>query len=122
MNKVDIFEQKASTIEETMKTTQTIPISQVEEIIVDYVFRCIKGIYSGKFIYINLTPEGEVFGSDPEADLTLYIENSGLSPKHADIKYDYNEKKYYLKDLESERGLRVYFHYNFERDLDESSK
>lgn len=105
MNKIEIFEQKASTIEETMKSTQIIPISQVDEIIVDYVLRCIKGIFSGKFIYINLTPEGEIFGSDPNADLTLYIENGGLSPKHAEIKYDYNEKKYYLRDLDSERGF-----------------
>ena len=64
-----------------------------------------KGIFGGKFIYINLTSDGEVFGSDPNADLTLYIENGGLSPKHADIKYDYNEKKYYLKDLDSETGF-----------------
>jgi len=78
-------------------------------LIVDYVFRCVKGIFSGKFIYINLTADGEVFGSDPNADLTLYVENGGLSPKHADIKYEYNEKKYYLKDLDSETGSLIRF-------------
>ena len=36
--------------------------------------------------------------------MTLYIENGGLSAKHADIKYDCNEKKNYLKDLDSETG------------------
>ena len=87
----------------------------------DYVLRCVKGIFGGKFIYINLTSDGEVFGSDPNADLTLYIENGGLSPKHADIKYDYNEKKYYLKDLDSETGF--FFikieKINVDRNLDE---
>lgn len=70
--------------------------------IVDYVLRCIKGIFTGRFIHINLTEEGETFGNDPEADLTMYIENSGLSPKHAEIKYD--NKKYYLRDLNSQTG------------------
>lgn len=41
--------------------------------IVDYVLRCIKGIYNGKFIYLNLTLEGETFGSDPNLDLTMLI-------------------------------------------------
>ena len=69
---------------------------------VDYVLRCIKGIFIGRFIYINLTEDGETFGSDPDADLTMYIENSGLSPKHAEIKYE--NKKYNLRDTNSESG------------------
>jgi protein phosphatase 2C family protein 2/3 len=77
----------------------------IEDPIVDYVLRCIKGIFVGRFIYINLTEDGESFGSDPEADLTMYIENSGLSPKHAEIKYE--NKKYYLKDLNSEKGTWI---------------
>lgn len=101
---METIEEKAETIEEKIKNSQPISMSQVEELIVDYILRCVKGIFSGKFIYINLTSDGEVFGSDPNADLTLYVENAGLSPKHADIKYDYNEKKYYLKDLDSETG------------------
>lgn len=105
MNKIDNFEEKAETIEEKMKSC-ALTMGQVEEIIVDYVLRCVKGIFGGKFIYINLTSDGEVFGSDPNADLTLYIENGGLAPKHADIKYDFNEKKYYLKDLDSETGFK----------------
>jgi len=79
----------------------------IEDPIVDYVLRCIKGIFVGRFIFINLTEEGETFGSEAEGDLTMYIENSGLSPKHAEIKYE--GKKYYLKDLNSERGTRFFF-------------
>jgi len=77
----------------------------IEDPIVDYVLRCIKGIFVGRFIFINLTEEGETFGSEAEGDLTMYIENSGLSPKHAEIKYE--GKKYYLKDLNSERGTWI---------------
>jgi len=32
-----------------------------------YLLKCTDGIFSGKFLYINTTPDGEVFGSgDPE--------------------------------------------------------
>ena len=78
----------------------------IEDPIVDYVLRCTKGIFLGRFIYINLTEEGESFGSDPEAELTMYIENSNLSPKHAEIKYE--NKKYHLRDLNSERGTWIF--------------
>ncbi len=69
------------------------------------MLRCIKGIFKGKFIYLNLTPEGETFGSDPNSDLTMYIENAGLSDKHAEIKYNPTTKKYILKDLNSKTGF-----------------
>ena len=81
----------------------------IEEKIVDFVLRCIKGIFKGKFIYLNLTPEGETFGSDPNSDLTMYIENAGLSDKHAEIKYNPTTKKYILKDLNSKTGLLFFY-------------
>jgi hypothetical protein len=32
-----------------------------------YVLRCISGEFQGRFLYINITEEGEIFGSaDPE--------------------------------------------------------
>ena len=42
----------------------------------------------GRFLYINMTEGGELFGSaDPEQneEVTMYIENAGLSPFHASI-------------------------------------
>jgi len=45
----------------------------------DYVLRCIEGPFAGNFIYINLTEDGELIGSDPQLDYTLFIENAGLS-------------------------------------------
>jgi hypothetical protein len=42
-----------------------------------YLLRCTDGIFKGKFLFINVTPDGEVFGSgDPEQnqDITMYIE------------------------------------------------
>lgn len=55
----------------------------------DYVFKCIKGPYAGKFFYVNTSPSGEIIGGakdynmkrNPEK-LTMYIENCDLSPKH----------------------------------------
>lgn len=76
----------------------------IEDPIVDYTLRCIKGLFRGRFFYLNLTPEGEVFGSDPNENLTMYIENSNLSPRHAEITYLYAQKKYQLKDQNSKTG------------------
>jgi hypothetical protein len=55
-----------------------------------YLLRCTDGIFKGKFLFINVTPDGEVFGSgDPEQnqDITMYIESAGLSLRHASIVY-----------------------------------
>ena len=54
-----------------------------------------------------MTPEGETFGSDPNEDLSLYVENAGFSKKHAEIKYDPSEKRYLLRDLGSETGIWI---------------
>ena len=56
----------------------------------NYLLRCTDGIFSGKFLFINTTPEGEIFGSgDPEEnqDITMYIESENLAERHADIKF-----------------------------------
>lgn len=55
----------------------------------NFVLKCTDGIFKGKFLYINTTPDGELFGSgDPdELDLTMYIESANLSAKHAEIKF-----------------------------------
>ena len=55
-----------------------------------YLLKCTDGIFSGKFLFINTTPDGEVFGSgNPEEneDITMYIEAAELSERHADIKF-----------------------------------
>lgn len=56
-------------------------------------------------MYINTTPDGELFGSgDPEKiDLTMYIESADLSEKHAEIKFIDNFK-YILRDCGSKSG------------------
>lgn len=34
-----------------------------------YLLKCTDGIFSGKFLFMNTTPDGEVFGSgDPEVN------------------------------------------------------
>lgn len=71
--------------------------------------KCTDGIYSGKFLFINTTPDGELFGSgDPETiDLTMYIESAELSEKHAEIKYDESTSRYILRDCGSANGTWV---------------
>ena len=74
----------------------------------NYLLKCTDGIFSGKFLFINTTPDGELFGSgDPDKiDLTMYIESADLSEKHAEIKFVDN-CKYVLRDCGSESGTWV---------------
>lgn len=70
--------------------------------------KCTDGIFKGKFLYLNTTPDGELFGGgDPdELELTMYIESANLSDRHAEIKF-VNNSKYILKDCGSETGTWV---------------
>jgi hypothetical protein len=74
----------------------------------NYILKCTDGIFKGKFLYINTTPDGELFGSgDPNAiDLTMYIESASLSERHAEIKFN-DKNKYLLKDCNSETGTWI---------------
>jgi FHA domain len=74
----------------------------------NYLLKCTDGIFSGKFLFINTTPDGELFGSgDPDSiDLTMYIESAELSEKHAEIKFIDN-CKYVLRDCGSQGGTWV---------------
>jgi len=76
----------------------------------NYILKCTDGIFLGKFLYINTTPDGELFGSGnpDELDLTMYIESANLSDRHAEIKF-VDDSKYFLHDCNSETGswLRV---------------
>lgn len=74
----------------------------------NYLLKCTDGIFSGKFLFINTTPDGELFGSgDPDKiDLTMYIESANLAEKHAEIKFVENSR-YVLKDCGSETGTWV---------------
>eukprot|EP00397_Hematodinium_sp_SG-2012_P014778 GEMP01015036.1.p1 GENE.GEMP01015036.1~~GEMP01015036.1.p1 ORF type:complete len:613 (+),score=112.55 GEMP01015036.1:162-2000(+) len=72
---------------------------------VDLVLKCTKGIFEGRFLFCNLTVSGEIFGSDKDnKDLTMYIENAGLSPQHAQIQFNDQTFQYFLRDLSSETG------------------
>jgi hypothetical protein len=55
-----------------------------------YLLRCTEGQFRGRFLFINRTADGELFGSaDPEEheQVTMYIEDAGLSPFHAQITF-----------------------------------
>eukprot|EP00744_Colponema_vietnamica_P014718 GILI01020606.1.p1 GENE.GILI01020606.1~~GILI01020606.1.p1 ORF type:complete len:534 (-),score=101.62 GILI01020606.1:110-1711(-) len=83
------------------------PVSNLGSGPVDFILRCTDGLFKHRFFYINKSEEGEAMGSDPDpnADLTLYVENSELSRRHAQIKFIENE--YILKDIGSETGTFV---------------
>ena len=74
----------------------------------NYVLKCTDGIFLNKFIFINTTPDGELFGSGnpEELDLTMYIESADLDEKHAEIKFVEN-CKYLLSDCGSESGTWI---------------
>ena len=91
-----------------MKSQLLIELNIAERGNYNYLLKCTDGIFSGKFLFINTTPDGELFGSgDPEKiDLTMYIESADLSEKHAEIKFVDN-CKYVLRDCGSESGTWV---------------
>ena len=61
---------------------QSIIKESIDEIIIDFIIRCVKGIYRNKFIYINLINDGEIIGSDPtDPQVTLCLQKVGVSPK-----------------------------------------
>ena len=74
----------------------------------NFILKCTDGMFKDKFLYINTTPDGELFGSGnpDELDLTMYIESASLSEKHSEIKFVDNSK-YLLKDCNSESGTWI---------------
>ncbi|CAD8151078.1 unnamed protein product [Paramecium octaurelia] len=85
-NKVDF---KAQLLTKNMEHDMS--VSQIEDNGTDYVLRCIKGMYRGMFIYLNLVENGETIGSDESC--TLQMEDCGLEKTHVKIKYKYNEEQ-----------------------------
>ena len=93
----------AEILEEVLERGEDIPTKDISNGLVDYSLRCVKGIHRGKFLYMNLTPEGEMIGGDPnDPQLTLYMENSNLDDRH--IQITPKNCCYYLKDLNSSTG------------------
>mmetsp|Transcript_27578 Transcript_27578/g.73491 ORF Transcript_27578/g.73491 Transcript_27578/m.73491 type:complete len:660 (+) Transcript_27578:201-2180(+) len=92
---------------------ERVPMDQLDAGPVDYVIKCTEGLFHGRFIYVNRTPQGELFGSDKgDRDITMYIENANLSPKHAEIKFNDQTYQYFLRDFASEDGTWVRIRWN----------
>lgn len=85
-----------------------VQMDQIDSGPVDYVIKCTEGLFAGRFIYVNRTPQGELFGSDGSCkDITMYIEHANLSPKHAEIKFNHQTYQYFLRDVASVDGTWV---------------
>lgn len=88
-------------------------MEQVDSGPVDYVIKCTEGLFQGRFIYVNRTSQGELFGSDKGCkEITMYIENANLSPKHAEIKFNDQTYQYFLRDYGSQEGTWVRIRWN----------
>lgn len=102
---IELFMKNGNTFKQLQEIQDAVKEDEVNDFY-NYVLKCTDGnMFEGKFLYINTTPEGELFGSgDPEGlDLTMYIESNELSEKHCEIKFVDNSK-YMLKDCNSETG------------------
>lgn len=90
-----------------------VQMDQIDSGPVDYVVKCTEGLFAGRFIYVNRTPQGELFGSDKGSkDITMYIENANLSPKHTEIKFNDQTYQYFLRDFGSVDGTWVRIRWN----------
>ena len=69
------------------------------------MLNCIEGIFKNRFLYITTHKDGEILGSGDAKlyGLTLQIEGAGLSPKHAQLKFD-GFKNFDVLDFASENG------------------
>lgn len=96
----------AELIEDIISNEKDLPTRNISNGLVDYSLRCIRGIHKSKFLYLNLTPEGELIGSNPnDPSLTVYMENSNLDSRHAQITP--KNGGYYIKDLNSSTGTYI---------------
>jgi hypothetical protein len=85
---------------------EDLPTRNISNGLIDYSLKCIKGYHKGKFMYLNLTPHGEIFGSDPDdPNLTMYIQNGNIDKKHCQI--NYKNGFYHLNDLNSSTGTWI---------------
>jgi serine/threonine protein phosphatase PrpC len=99
--------------EVALETLERVQMDQIDSGPVDYVVKCTEGLFSGRFIYVNRTPQGELFGSDKSSkDITMYIENANLSPKHTEIKFNDQTYQYFLRDFASADGTWVRIRWN----------
>jgi len=99
--------------EVVLDTLDRVQMDQIDSGPVDYVVKCTEGLFLGRFIYVNRTPQGELFGSDKSSkDITMYIENANLSPKHTEIKFNDQTYQYFLRDFASTDGTWVRIRWN----------
>jgi len=99
--------------EVALENLERVQMDQIDSGPVDYVVKCTEGLFLGRFIYVNRTPQGELFGSDKSSkDITMYIENAQLSPKHAEIKFNDQTYQYFLRDFASADGTWVRIRWN----------
>jgi len=99
--------------EVVLENLERVQMDQIDSGPVDYVVKCTEGLFMGRFIYVNRTPQGELFGSDKSSkDITMYIENAQLSPKHTEIKFNDQTYQYFLRDFASTDGTWVRIRWN----------
>mmetsp|Transcript_22726 Transcript_22726/g.65396 ORF Transcript_22726/g.65396 Transcript_22726/m.65396 type:complete len:675 (+) Transcript_22726:76-2100(+) len=71
---------------------------------IDYLVRCVGGRFADRFVHVN-RKSGELFGTEEGGpEVTMCIEDAGLSSQHACIMFDHDSYQYFLEDVGSEDG------------------
>ena len=104
----DLPEEYAQEISALISEGKDIKVSDLSNGIIDYSLKCPSGPHKNRFVYINLTADGEIIGEDVDSpDVTLGIKNHKLEGKHCQV-YQRNGS-YMLRDLNSSTGTWVKF-------------
>eukprot|EP00928_Gymnodinium_smaydae_P059996 TRINITY_DN4352_c0_g1_i1.p1 TRINITY_DN4352_c0_g1~~TRINITY_DN4352_c0_g1_i1.p1 ORF type:complete len:665 (+),score=105.66 TRINITY_DN4352_c0_g1_i1:121-1995(+) len=93
---------------------EEVAMRQIPPGLIDFVARCVRGRFEGRFFHLNRSAKGEIFGcgGDDAGDVTMRIANAGLSPRHARIHLDADSVQYFLSDLGSQDGTWVLSRWN----------
>eukprot|EP00401_Gymnodinium_catenatum_P074162 CAMPEP_0117474374 /NCGR_PEP_ID=MMETSP0784-20121206/9251_1 /TAXON_ID=39447 /ORGANISM="" /LENGTH=612 /DNA_ID=CAMNT_0005268597 /DNA_START=42 /DNA_END=1880 /DNA_ORIENTATION=+ len=101
----------------SLESLAEVHVSELDSGPVSYVVQCVSGRFAGRFIYVNR--RGELFGSDSECkDVTMAINDAGLSAKHACLTFDQNTYQYFLFDVGSEDGTWLQIRQNRSIEVD----
>ena len=95
-------EQLATDLNTTLAAGREIRSADLTNGIIDYSIRCLTGSHKNRFVYVNLTDDGEIVGGLPGDRVTLAVENADIDDEHVQIVY--RSGIYYLRDLSSTTG------------------
>lgn len=97
----------ATDVDTTLAAGKEIKATDLTNGVIDYSLKSLEGSHKSRFIYVNMTEDGEVVGNAPSPKVTLAVENAELDNQHAQVVY--RSGTYYLRDLNSSSGTWLKF-------------